>query len=424
MTKIDKPGKLRGLSDRRGRLFLLLLALAAALGMSPAAAEPSTKPEPPCLFQSDGRDLAKVKQRAAAGDKQLAAVLTKLRERADRELKTKPLTVVNKPKAPPSGDKHDYVSMAPYFWPDPKKKDGLPYIRRDGQVNPEREKYDAPLLKKMAQAVSTLALAYYLTGEERYARHAAELLRVWFLDAKTRMNPNLNYAQFIRGVNQGRGIGIIDTVALLQVVDAIGMLEGARSWTRADQTGMKKWFRDYLKWMRSSKGGKEEAAAANNHGSWYDVQVATYALFVGEARELVKRFLEASKAKRITRQIEPDGRQPLELKRTKPFDYSQVNLRALFALATLGDRVGVDLWHFETKDGRGIRKALDWLIPYATGEKKWQYKQITRLRGGSLAPLLRRAAVAYQEKRYEKMIEKLRGRTDLGTAGLLYPSPN
>jgi hypothetical protein len=396
---------------------MVCFATTVALAQPALSAEPKT----PRLFQSDGRDLARVKQRTMAGDKQFAAILAELRAQADQELQTKPLTIVHKPKAPPSGDKHDYVSMAPYFWPDPVKKDGLPYIRRDGEVNPERNQYDAPLLKKMSQAAGTLALAYYLTDEERYAEHAARLLRVWFLAAETHMNPNLNYAQFIRGVNHGRGIGIIDSVALLQVVDAVGLLEGSQSWTKADQAGMKVWFSDYLKWLRTSPGGKEEAAAANNHGSWYDVQVATFGLFVGE-KESVKQLLEASKTKRIARQIESDGRQPLELKRTRAFDYSQVNLRALFALATLGDHVGVDLWHFETKDGRSIRRALDWLIPYATGEKQWPYQQITPLRGGSVVVVLRRAAVAYREERYEKLLEKVRGHRDLGIASLLYPN--
>jgi hypothetical protein len=432
MAKLDALGNLIRLPAPGGvenatrapwrRLLPLMLPLAAAVALPLGARpEPPAGPIPPRLFQSDGRDLVRAKQRLAAGDKQLAAALRELRARADEELKTKPLTIVHKPKAPPSGDKHDYVSMAPYFWPHPTKKDGLPYVRRDGKVNPERDKYDALLLKKMSKAVGTLALAHYLTGEERYAEHAARLLRAWFLDAETRMNPNLNYAQFIPGVNQGRGIGIIDSVALLPVVDAVGMLAGARSWTKADQAGMEKWFRDYLHWLRTSKGGKEEAAAANNHGTWYDVQVATFALFVGGEEKAVKRLLEQSKAKRIARQIEPDGRQPLELKRTRAFDYSGVNLRGLFALATLGDRVGVDLWRYQTKDGRGIRKALDWVVPYATGEKKWPYKQITPLRGGALAPLLRRAAAAYKEDHYEKTIEKLPGRRDLGTSVFLYP---
>jgi hypothetical protein len=399
----------------------VVLGFCLALVMT-CRAYPPDKSRPPRLFQSDGRDLAKVKQRTASGDKQFAAALAELRGRANMALKTRPLTIVNKPTLPPSGDKHDYVSMAPYFWPDPTKKGGLPYVRRDGKVNPERDKYDRPLLGKMSRTVGTLALAYYLTGEERYAEHAGKLLRTWFLDAKTRMNPNLQYAQFIPGVNQGRGIGIIDSVALLEVVDAVGMLEGSPAWTKADHAGMKKWFSDYLKWLRTSKGGKEESAARNNHGTWYDVQEATYALFVGEEEKTVARLLEQVKTRRIARQIEPDGRQPLELKRTKSFDYSVVNLRGLFALATIGDRVGVDLWRFETKDGRSIRKALDWLVPYASGEKKWPYKQISPLRGGSLAPLLRRAAMAYKDERYEKRIEKLSGRRELGTAGLLYPS--
>jgi hypothetical protein len=395
--------------------FGVLVALPIVL----SAAEPI----PPRIFQSHGRDLVAVKRRLAAGDPMIAAAVGELRKRADEELKTQPLTIVKKPQAPPSGDKHDYVSMAPYFWPDPSKPDGVPYIRRDGRVNPERNKYDRPLLGKMSQAVGTLGLAYYLTDDERYAAHAATLMRVWFLDPATRMNPNLNYAQFIRGVNDGRGIGIIDSVSLLSVVDGIGMIHRSRAWSDADHAGMTAWFRDYVKWLRTSKNGKEEAVAANNHGSWYDVQVATFALFVGEDEADVKNFLEESKTKRIARQIEPDGRQPLELKRTKAFDYSQTNLRALFALATLGERVGVDLWRYETPDGRGIRKALDWLIPFATGEKKWEHEQITGLRGASLAMLLRRAAVAYRDENYERLVEKLTGRRETGTMNLLYPHP-
>jgi hypothetical protein len=399
------------------RILPAILGVTAVVAAS-SAAPPG--PDPPRTFQSDGRDLVRVKQRAADGDKEVAATVAALRTKADTALEVGPFTIVHKPKAPPSGDKHDYVSMAPYFWPDPDKADGLPYVRRDGRVNPERDKYDRPLLGALSEAVGTLGPAYYLTGDERYAAHAARLLRVWFLDADTRVNPNLNYAQFIPGLTDGRGIGLIDTVQLLRVVDAVGLLHGSRHWARADQAGMEAWFKDYLHWMRTSRNGKDEAAALNNHGTWYDVQVATYGLFVGE-REPVRALLEESKAKRIARQIEPDGRQPLELKRTKSFGYSAFNLRGLFALATLGNRVGVDLWRYETADGRGIRKALDWLAPYATGEKKWEHEQIVPLRGDSIAPLLRRAAVAYKEERYERLIGKLPNGGDLGPADLLYP---
>jgi hypothetical protein len=400
-------------------LELGLIAISLAGPVQPTQVPQDAGPR---IFLSDGRDLARVKQ-AAASEQKLAAAVAALRDRADKELQAGPFSIVtnNKPRLAPSGDKHDYVSMAPYFWPDPSKPDGLPYLRKDGRVNPEREKYDRPLLGKMSVAVSTLALAYYLTGEEEYAEHASKLLRVWFLDAATRMNPNLNYAQFIPGINDGRGIGIIDSVGFVKVIDAIGMLAGSRAWTKADQAGMERWFRDYLRWLQTSKNGKEEAAAANNHGTWYDVQLGTFALFLGDA-DLAKKVVEDSKAKRIARQIEPDGRQPLELKRTKAFDYSRGNLDGLFGLATLGDRVGVDLWSFQTKDGRSIRKALDWLIPFATGEKKWEYEQIKELQGGTLAPLLRRAAVAYKEPRYEQMLQKLPRTNASNSMALLYPA--
>ena len=389
---------------------------------APALLAQSSQAAGPRIFLSDGRDLARVKE-AVASDKTIAAAVTDLRSRADKELKAGPFSIVtnNKPRLAPSGDKHDYVSMAPYFWPDPAKPNGLPYLRKDGRVNPEREKYDRPLLGKMSTAVGTLGLAYYLTGEEKYAEHAARLLRAWFLDAATLMNPNLNYGQFIPGINDGRGIGIIDSVGFLKVIDAIGMLEGCRAWTKADQAGMERWFRDYLHWLQTSKNGKEEAAAANNHGSWYDVQLGAYGLFVGDA-DLAKKVVEDSKTKRIARQVEPDGRQPLELKRTKAFDYSRGNLDALFGLATLGDRVGVDLWSFQTKDGRSIRKALEWLIPFATGEKKWEYEQIKELQGGSLAPLLRRAANAYHDLRYEQLLAKLPRSNPGSSTMLLYPA--
>jgi hypothetical protein len=182
---------------------------------------------------------------------------------------------------------------------------------------------------------------------------------------------------------------------------------------------MEKWFAEYLTWLRTSKNGQDEDRAANNHGTWYDVQVTAFSLFVGD-REGARKVLEASKRRRIAKQIEPDGSQPLEEKRTKSFDYSEFNLRALIDLATLGEQAGVDLWHFETKDGRGIRRALDYLIPYATGEKEWKHAQIGKAKFADLAPLLRRAAVAYGEPKYEKLIEKVAPEGLSGVSALMY----
>jgi hypothetical protein len=346
--------------------------------------------------------------------------LAALVQQADRELKTGPLSVMHKKLTPSSGDKHDYMSVGPYWWPDPSKPNGLPYIRHDGVINPDRNSADNDNeeLKKMFGSVATLALAYRETGSEKYAEHAGELLRGWFLDPATKMNPNLNFGQAVPGVNEGRGIGIIDTAGLVELTRALPWLEKSKSWTAADRQGLKQWFAQYLDWLQTSKNGREEAAATNNHGTWYDAQIVCLALAVGRD-DFAKKTLEAAQSKRIAAEIQPDGSQPRELERTKSFGYSTMNLRAFFELATLGDRVGVDLWNYQTKDGRGIRKALDYMAPYMDASKVWQHEQIEPMNRMELATLLRRAALAYKEPRYEAMI----GSTDVSAnrMQLLWP---
>ncbi len=348
------------------------------------------------------------KARLAAGDAVLQPALKKLIEDADKALKLSPFSVMDKKLTPPSGDKHDYMSLGPYWWPDPNKPGGKPYIRRDGESNPESKNNDTdrPALEKMRAAVETLSLAYYFSGKEAYAEHAARLLRAWFLDAATKMNPHLNYGQAIPGRMDGRGIGIIDTRNLPAMLNAVALLEPSPSWTKDNQAGLIRWFEAYLNWLLTSKNGKDEADEHNNHGTWYDVQVAGFALFVGKA-QLAKQTIEHAKT-RLAKQIEPDGRQPHELARTISFSYSTMNLIAFFELAVMGETLGVDLWRYETKDKRGLRAALDYLAPYADSQKAWPHPQI----GGksyhmALLPLLKRGARAYGDARYQSLIEKL-----------------
>jgi len=359
------------------------------------------------VFLLDAKQLQLTRQRIQAGDKNVAPAWAQLEREARQALSAGPTSVISKETVPPSGDKHDYMSQAPYFWPDPKSPNGLPYIRRDGERNPEINKItDHRSLDQLESSVETLALAYYFKGGEAYAVKATQLLRVFFLDPATRMNPNLQYAQFIPGVNTGRGIGLIETRGLTQVVDSIGLLQGSKALTLADLYGLQDWFGKFLQWMLESKNGRDEAAAKNNHGTYYDLQVVAFALFVGKD-ELAKQVLQAARQKRISTQIEPDGRQPLELARTRAWSYSVGNLDGLMLLATLGERVKVDLWNFQTHDGRSIRKALEFLMPIALGESKWQYQELGGLRPQTLFPLMRRAANPYQDKQYQTFMAKV-----------------
>ena len=362
----------------------------------------------PRVFLLDAEQLGATKQRIRAGDKSVGSALAKLERDANKALASGPFSVVMKEVAPPSGDKHDYLSQAPYFWPDPKSVNGLPYIRRDGERNPEIEKINNHrVLDQVEAAVETLALAYYFKGDESYANKATVLLRAFFLDSDTRMNPNLQYAQFIPGINTGRGIGLIETRGLTQVVDAIGLLAGSKAWTNADQRGMEDWYSRFLRWMLESKNGKDEAAAKNNHGTYYDLQVASFALFLGK-KDLARSILQTARTKRIAVQIEPDGRQPLELARTKAWSYSVGNLDGLILLARLGENVDVDLWNYTTTDGRSIRKALDFLVPFAFGEK-WTYQQLGNWPPQMLFPLIRRAATHYSDAQFKIVLTKVPG---------------
>lgn len=391
----------------------ILAGVAATAALFCTATLPAQQPR---VFLLDAALLARVKDAPAndAGKLRLIAAATR---DADRAMHDSPFTVMSKGITPPSGDKHDYMSQAPYFWPDPSKPDGKPYIRRDGERNPEIRKItDHDSLGKLGEDVRALGLAYYLTGKKEYADRAALLIRTWFLGPATRMNPNLEFGQGIPGINTGRGIGLIETRSFTSVVDAVGLIQPSGAWTDADQQALQAWFARFVEWMRTSSKGKDEAAAKNNHGTWYDLQLTDYALFLGD-RKLASETVRQAETKRIARQVEPDGKQPLELARTKAFGYSEGNLDGLMQLAGLGKEVGVDLWNFRTADGRSIRTALNYLLPFSTREKPWPYQQIDGFHGDMLLNVVRMGALAYGDVSYKAAADKLgSSRNDVGTA--------
>lgn len=366
------------------------LALAAALGAvmfggSASAADVT----PRCLgVEGYAADFAERRtfrwrpewlaaSKARRTDPALAPAFKALTKRADAALAGPVYTVTDKLRAPPSGDKHDYMSMGPYWWPDPTKPNGEPYVRRDGEVNPERntDAFDVSDLDAMSSGVEALSLAYFFQDDPRYAEKAARLLRVWFLDPKTRMNPNASFAQGVPGRTPGRAEGVLDTYRLLRVVEAVGLLAPSGALSRSDHAGLERWFADYAHWMQISPTGREERAATNNHGVWFDYQLATFALFARDealARDVIAKAGEA----RIARQVTPDGSLPEELQRTRALHYSYFTLEPMIGLADLGRCVGVDLWRYETADGRSLRKALAFLAPYVGREASFPYREI------------------------------------------------
>jgi len=362
---------------------------------------------PPRVFLVNGKQMLESRTAYLSGDKKVKYAVQALIKEGNKALKFVPVSIMDKEQTPPSGDKHDYISLAAYWFPDPNKPNGLPYIRNDGVRNPDVKNYkDHDNLSKMCDAVLDASAAYYFSSEEKYADHAATLIRVWFLDEATTMNPNMKYAQAVLGRNDGRGSGVLDARDLKKIVDAVGLLEGSQSWKKEDLDGLKSWMTKYFHWLTESKNGKDERDAKNNHGTWYDVQAVSIALFLGK-NEYAKERCETAKEKRIAFQIQPDGKQPEELARTKSVSYSEFNLQALMELSLLAENVGVDLWNYTGSDGQSIQKALDYIIPYITKEKETTYKQIDEIKSENIIPALYIASLKYNDGAYREVIRKI-----------------
>jgi alginate lyase len=314
--------------------------------------------------------------------------------------------VTSKSRSAPSGDPHDYVSLSIYWWPDPAKPGGIPYFQRDGQIDPEASdvtRYDAAKLNRLAGSVESLTLWAFLTRGARYARAAARWLRTWFLDPETRMAPSMRYAQIVPGRDEVRGTGIIDSRQFLRVADASRLLEGGSAWTREDDERLRAWYGAFVEWLMTSENGRLEREAKNNHGMWYDAQLAGSALFAGRT-DVATDALRRVSDERISSQIRPDGTQPLELARTRSYHYSAFNLLAVAVAADIGRSAGVDVWQASAER---IRPAIDLLVGYADGAR-WPYPDIETVDlFAELAPILVRAARAYPDAGYDAVLDGL-----------------
>lgn len=296
---------------------------------------------------------------------------------ADGDLLLKPPTVMTKEYIPASGSKHDYVSLARYAWPDETQPNGLPYVMRGGVSNPELKKFDRNKLSAMANAVYRLSLAYYFSGEEKYAQKATELIRVWFIDKKTKVNPNLRFAQHIPGKADGRCYGVIDAYSYVKMLDGVQLLEKSKSFTQKDSKLLKAWFSQLLKWLLTHPQAIEESYQKNNHATAYDVQVAAYALYTGN-KKVFSDIVDNFSKRRIATQIMPDGKQPYELRRTLAFGYSQYNLTHIIDLMLMIKHQGVDFRQYCVSGEHSFFKAMDFLAPYmGKSVSDWPYQQIS-----------------------------------------------
>ena len=320
--------------------------------------------------------LSEVKQ--SLQEPYYANTYQKLIRQADDLLDVKPLSVMMKENAPASGNKHEYMILARYFWQDPTKPNTIPYITRDGESNPELKKYDRNRLGDTAERIKILGLAWYFSNDEKYAQKATELIRTWFLDKSTRMNPNLEYAQVAMGHdnNKGRSYGVLDTYSFVEMLDAVALMESSKSFTNKDSKQLKAWFRKLLDWILTSPQGIGESQAKNNHGTACDAQIIAFALYTGQT-DIAKRVLESVPQKRIFTQIEPDGKQPYELTRTLAFGYSQYNLNHMIDIFLMGQKIGINIDKETSGDGRNFYKAMDFLAKYVGKERtEWPYQQI------------------------------------------------
>src|SRR5215471_5381699 len=276
---------------------------------------------------------------------------------ANGYLSEAPITITASSSPRSAGGAHDFFSEGDYWWPDPQNPEG-PYIQRDGMTNPDNFIEHRRAMWRLSMIVPALAAAYKLTGDKKYSAAAARHLRAWFVDDATRMNPNLQYAQAIKGRFTGRGTGIIDTLHLVEV---------ARAAREIEVDGVKAWFADYIKWMTTSKNGTDERDAKNNHGTCWCTQVAAFAQLTGD-REQTEYCLNRLKTVLIPNQMAPDGSFPEELRRTKPYGYSLFNLDAMSILV---QTLGSDLWKWQLPDSRGMAKAVAYMYPYILDKKTW-----------------------------------------------------
>lgn len=317
------------------------------------------------IFTADNTDINIQKQATAVLKKQIMAT-------AAWAMQQQPVTVTASFSPRSAGGRHDFFSEADYFWPDPENPSG-PYKERDGVTNPDNFVEHRKAMIRFSKIIGALASAYKITGDEKYVKHALLHLNAWFTNPETMMNPNLFYAQAVKGKQTGRNYGIIDTIHLMEIAQGMLVMENAKLFDKESAVNIKKWFAKYIHWLNTSKPGLQEKAVKNNHSTCWAMQVASFAKLCND--EVMLDSLRARyKAVLLPNQMGTDGSFPLELARTKPYGYSIFNLDAMTMLCQILSTPKDDLWKYETVDGKSIKKGISYLYPFIADKSKWTLK--------------------------------------------------
>jgi len=289
-------------------------------------------------------------------------------------LDSMPVTISQFTSVRSAGEKNDFYSEGDYWWPDPEDPDG-PYIRKDGDSNPENFVAHRLALMRLSEIAGALGAAYKFTGKEKYAKALLVHLNAWFVNSETQMNPQMRYAQAIMGKVDGRGIGIIDTIHLVEVIMAARAIMSSKAWGSKNREEIIGWFEEYLQWLTSHPFGEKEKYNGNNHSTTFALQVAALAL-ITDSKEVVNELSIFYKSYLLPEQMDDLGRFPKELNRTKPYAYSTFNLDAMTTLVQILTLAGEkNLYEFELADGRSLIKGVDYFAPFLENKSEWRYQK-------------------------------------------------
>jgi hypothetical protein len=328
-------------------------------------------------------------------------------QQADKALNLEGFSVTDKKLLPPSKDLHDYLSISRYWWPDKTKTDGLPWKRRDGLTNPksQTDHADRKRLGAMSDSVRALSYAYYFSGDEKYAQKGTDLIKIWFLDSATKMNPHLEFAQSVPGLDRRRRSGILDGRLIPEkVLDAITLFTDSTHWSEKNNQDMNQWLTDYLTWLTSSQLGQAGAKQNNNHGSWYYFQVTALSWYLGDNEKL--NLALANSKNHMLSQFDQQGVQQHELARTRSFFYSCFNLEALTSIAIIADKAGHTLWQYPSPANNVLTTAVEYLIPAAQGQT-WPHATSKRIQPTDLITVLARYNQYSGQKEQKTLLNKL-----------------